>query len=209
MLPLPFVQVCAGIALAATLVGFILGRSRLPTSNEPVRVVATRAPARGTQVVWILGTLVAVFWGIGVFLAPAYAYHWPVFPDFPSSTAVQVLGIALSVTGGILFSRAARALGRQMTPAIQVQRGHQLMQTGPYRYIRHPVYTAIIAVALGQTLFFLSGPVALLTLLLVGLAVYRARLEEALLASPAAFGTTYDSYVAHTGRFLPRLRSRQ
>jgi len=94
-----------------------------------------------------------------------------------------------------------------MTPAIQVQKDHQLLQTGPYRSIRHPVYTAIISIALGQTLFFLSPPLALVTVLLAGLAWYRARLEETLLASPAAFGKTYEVYMARTGRFLPRLHA--
>jgi len=79
------------------------------------------------------------------------------------------------------------------------------MQTGPFRYIRHPVYTAIVGAALGQTLLLLSLPLALLTLLLAGLALYRARAEEALLRSPKAFGATYDAYMARTGRFLPRL----
>jgi len=95
-----------------------------------------------------------------------------------------------------------------MTPAIQVQEGHQLLRTGPYRLIRHPVYTAIIAIALGQALLFLSAPAVLLALILFGLAEYRARLEEDLLRSPEAFGPTYDAYMTRTGRFLPRLRSK-
>ena len=80
-----------------------------------------------------------------------------------------------------------------MTPVIQVQEGHQLLQTGPFRYIRHPVYTAIVTGALGQTLLFLSPPLAFLTVLLACLAMYRARLEEALLSSPQAFGAAYAS----------------
>jgi protein-S-isoprenylcysteine O-methyltransferase Ste14 len=170
-------------------------------------VVVEKETAPGTQVIWIVGTLVAVLWPVGVFLAPAYAYHWPAYPDFLDSWVVQVIGVILSVAGGVLFTSAARALGRQMTPVIRVQQGHQLVQEGLFRYIRHPVYTAIIMVATGQTLFFLSLPVGLLTLVLVGLASYRARLEEDLLKSPQAFGGAYESYAARTGRFLPRLRS--
>ncbi|MGA8275529.1 MAG: isoprenylcysteine carboxylmethyltransferase family protein [Thermoplasmata archaeon] len=207
MLSLTFVQICAGIALAATFAGFIVGRLRLPASTGPIRIVAKRPPARGTQLVWVLRTLVAVFWPVGVFIVPVYAYHWPATTDFPGSWVVQIFGVVLGASGGILYSRAARALGRQMTPAIQVQKDHQLLQTGPYRSIRHPVYTAIISIALGQTLFFLSPPLALVTVLLAGLAWYRARLEETLLASPAAFGKTYEVYMARTGRFLPRLHA--
>jgi len=209
VLSLLFIQIGAGASLAGVVLGVLVGRLRLPSLREPVRVIATRKSAVGTQAAWILGVLVAILWPIGAFLAPTYAYHWPAFPDFLASWVVQTLGVVLGLTGGILYSRSARLLGRQMTPVIRVQQGHQLMQTGPFRYIRHPVYTAIVAVALGQTLFFLSLPLALLTLMLAGLAFYRARLDETLLRSPEAFGATYDAYMARTGRFLPRWSTRR
>ncbi|MGD0249378.1 MAG: isoprenylcysteine carboxylmethyltransferase family protein [Thermoplasmata archaeon] len=141
-----------------------------------------------------------------MFIAPGYAYHWPAFPDFPGSWVVQFLGVVLSGAGGFLCSRAAQTLGREMTPSIQVHREHRLVQSGVYRYIRHPVYTATVVLAIGQSLFFLSSPPALQTLLLFGLAVYRARPKVALLTSPAGFGATYQASMSRTGRFLPRLR---
>jgi protein-S-isoprenylcysteine O-methyltransferase Ste14 len=207
MLSVPFVQICAGVALAATAVGIGMGILRRPAGAVPVRVVARTIPARGTLLLWIAGTMLAIFWPVGVFLAPTYAYHWPALPDYTGSWAVQIAGVFMAAAGGILYSRAARTLGRQMTPAIQVRQGHELIQSGPYRYIRHPVYTAVIAIALGQTLLFQSLPLVGLTMVLVGLALYRARLEERLLSSPAGFGGAYSSYAARTGRFLPRLNA--
>lgn len=205
MLSLPVVQICAAIGIAATVAGFALQRAQLPHSTERTQIRATRTPVKGTQPAWIAGTLIALLWGVGVFIAPGYAYHWPSFPDFAGSWAVQIAGIALSIAGGLLFARSARTLGREMTPSIRVRQGHQLVQTGPYRLVRHPVYTAIMMVAAGQALFFLSAPVAVLSLLLFGLAFYRAHLEEALLRSPEGFGATYEAYMARTGRFLPPL----
>jgi len=208
VLSLLYVQISAFVALIGTLAGVLGGLARRRRVAQPVRVVAERNPPKWTEVVWVLGTFVALFWPLGIFLLPTIAYHWPAFPDFPDSWAVQVLGVVLGIAGGLLFSSAARALGSQMTPAIQVQQNHQLLQTGPYRRIRHPVYTAILAIAVGQTLLFLSPLAALLTLLMVGLAEYRAHLEESLLSSPEAFGTTYTAYMSRTGRFLPRFRSK-
>jgi protein-S-isoprenylcysteine O-methyltransferase Ste14 len=208
VLGLLVVQISAVVSLVATLAGILAGLARRHRPTGPVRVRAKRDPPRWTEVVWFLGTFAALFWPIGIFLIPTYAYHWPAFPDFAGSWVVQLLGIPLGIAGGMLFSRAARALGTQMTPAIQVQEGHQLLQTGPYRLVRHPVYTAIIAIALGQTLLFLSPLAAILTLVMLGLAEYRAHLEEGLLRSPEGFGATYDAYMARTGRFLPRLRSK-
>jgi protein-S-isoprenylcysteine O-methyltransferase Ste14 len=206
VLPLLFVQVWASVALVATIVGILVGGFRLPARRVEVTVVARRTPATGTQTIWILGVFVATFWPIGILLAPMYAYHWPMTNDFLGSWSVQIFGGVLGTLGGLLFARSARAMGRQMTPAIQVQQGHQLLQAGPYRYIRHPVYTAIMASAVGQTLLYLSPVLGVLTAVLVGLAIYRAGLEEALLSSPEAFGGEYQAYMARTGRFLPRLR---
>ncbi|MFZ0892150.1 MAG: isoprenylcysteine carboxylmethyltransferase family protein [Thermoplasmata archaeon] len=207
MLGLLVVQISAGIALVATSVGFTSGISRTLRSGQSVGVVISRTPAQGTQLAWIVGTLVALFWPAGVFLVPMYAYHWPAFPDFQYSWIVQIAGVVLGVAGGLIYSRSARALGAQMTPRIQIRKGAHLVQTGPYRYVRHPVYGAIIVIALGQTFLFLSSLAAVLTVLLVCLALYRARLEEGLLGSSDGFGSIYRSYVTHTGRFVPRFRA--
>jgi protein-S-isoprenylcysteine O-methyltransferase Ste14 len=207
VLSLLIVEYLAAIAFITTFSSVLGGLGSRRRHTGPVKVVARRDPPKWTEVVWIVGTFVALFWPIGFYLLPTLAYHWPPFPDFSGSWIVQITGAILGIAGGLLFAIAARALGTQMTPAIRIQEGHQLRQTGPYRLIRHPVYTAIIAIAIGQTLLFLSPLAALLTLLMVGLANYRARLEEELLRSPEAFGATYDAYVARTGRFFPRLRS--
>jgi len=205
VLPLLTVQIFVVLGVGATFGSLALGRWGHSRLTQPVHVVARRPPAAGTHVAWIGGTFASVLWPLGVFFVPAYAYHWPAFPDFPESWVLQVFGILMAGSGGVLFARAARALGRHMTPAIQVQQGHQLVQEGPYRLIRHPVYTAIVTVALGQSLFLLSLPVFLLAVVLLALANYRASLEEDLLRSPSAFGGAYDAYMAKTGRFLPRL----
>ncbi len=208
MLSLGLVQLLAGSSLAATVVGFVLGHSLPHPPREIVRVVARRDPGRWTEAVWIGGTLAVALWPAAVLVAPNYAYHWPALPDFPGSSALQSLGFAVSIVGGLLFFWAARALGRHMTPAIQVREGHQLVQEGPYRYVRHPVYTAIVTAAGGTALLYLSSILALVALALVSLAIYRARLEEGLLASAEGFGPEYLQYAARTGRFLPRIRPR-
>lgn len=206
MLSLFIVQVLAAIGLVATLVSLVLGRALQHGPTEPIRVVARRKPAGGAQVVWMTGSVVVTLWPIAVLVVPQYAYDWPAFSDFPGSWIVQLFGVVLGAGGGLLFFSAARALGRHMTPEIQVHEGHELVQGGPYRRIRHPVYTAIITLAIGQTLFFLSPLIAVLAVLLAVLANYRAGLEENLLRSPEAFGAAYDAYIARTGRFLPRTR---
>jgi len=202
-------QILAALNLTALGAGFVLGHALDRAPRGRVAIVARTDPGRGTEILWIVGALVAAFWPAGVLLDPRYAYDWPAAPGFPGSSALQVAGFAAALGGGLLFFGAARTLGRQMTPEIRIQEGHRLIQEGPYRFVRHPAYTAIVTGAAGLTALFLSLPLALLTAVLLGLAVYRARLEEHLLASEKGFGPVYLEYVSRTGRFLPRLRPKR
>ncbi len=207
MLPLYVVQILAAFSLIAMAAGLVVGH----LTSAPrgiVRVVARADRGRWREAVWIGSVLVAVLWPVGVLVLPAYAYRWPALPDFPYSAVWQLLGFSVAMLGGALFFAARRALGRHMTPAIQLQEDHRLVQEGPYRFVRHPVYTAIVLVAGGLSLLYLSPVLVVIALALLGMALYRAHLEEELLASPEGFGKTYLEYIARTGRFLPRLRTR-
>lgn len=186
----------AGIAL--------LARSM---SRPAGRVLASRSPVRGSEAAWLGATVAVQGWTLGVLVAPAWFYAWPSMGNFPDSTDVQLLGPALWLLGMGLLAWGVRTLGRYTTVAIQVTEGHRLVQEGPYAWIRHPIYTGNAAAALGLAVLYLSPPLLVLALLLIGLATYRGRIEDDFLRSPEAFGASYDAYVARTGRFLPRLRS--
>jgi protein-S-isoprenylcysteine O-methyltransferase Ste14 len=201
------VRILAGCGFVGALTVVILGGAPSSGGRQSVRVVARKDPGRWAEVLWAMCTTASVLWPLAVLLLPRFDYRWPPTPDFPASSVFQVFGFVVAIAGGALFFASHRALGRQMTPAIRVQENHRLIQEGPYRYIRHPAYTAIVTVAFGFSLLFLSPILATVGLVLVGMAVYRADLEEELLSSPEAFGNAYREYVARTGRFLPRLRS--
>lgn len=117
---------------------------------------------------------------------------------------VRWAGAAL-VAALIPFAAAAqRALGRNVSPTVTTHDDHKLVTAGPYRWIRHPLYTAGATMFAGLGLlaaswFLVAG--AALALLLVRL---RLPLEEAELE--ARFGQRYRDYARRTGRFLPRLR---
>ncbi len=192
----------AFLVLAAAGVA-VLGRG---VRGPRTKVVATRAPIRGSEAAWLATTLVAQAWTLGVLLLPSWFYGWPAMGDFPEATAVQVLGLVLWVLGMGLAGWAVRVLGRFMTVTIQVTEGQHLVQEGPYAWVRHPIYSANVTAAVGLALLFLSPPLLGVALLLAALAAYRGRLEDEFLRSPEAFGERYAAYSARTGRFFPRLR---
>jgi protein-S-isoprenylcysteine O-methyltransferase Ste14 len=99
-----------------------------------------------------------------------------------------------------------RALGPNISPSHTTREGHQLVTHGPYRYVRHPLYTTgtllSVALALMSALWW---PVAWLVPGLLLLHWRTPREEEHLVE---AFGDAYREYQERTGRYLPRLRVR-
>ncbi|HYM40723.1 MAG TPA: isoprenylcysteine carboxylmethyltransferase family protein [Thermoplasmata archaeon] len=170
------------------------------------RTVAARAPARGTEALW-LGTIgVAQLWTLAVALAPGWFYADLAVGGIPLSTGVQVTGLVLWGVAAGLAAWSFQSLGRFMTVSIRVTEGHELVQKGPYAHVRHPTYTAVVILVVGLALVFLSVPLLIAACVAALLARHRANLEEDLLRSPEGFGAAYDAYRACTGRFLPRLR---
>ena len=79
----------------------------------------------------------------------------------------------------------------------------QLCTTGPYRIVRHPMYTGmILLVCPGVCLLFNSWLILLLPAIMYAVFFFMVRKEEAIMA--AVFGEKYQSYAAHTGQLLPR-----
>jgi protein-S-isoprenylcysteine O-methyltransferase Ste14 len=80
----------------------------------------------------------------------------------------------------------------------------QLCTIGPFRYLRHPMYAAWITfIALGVALYLNSWIFILWYLLLQPIWHRLVVMEEVMMAD--TFGSDYQSYVAHTGRFIPKL----
>src|SRR3990170_3242738 len=195
----------AAAILAGTLAGGFFLAATVTRSRERRTTVARRPPARWAEVVWPLGTLAIQAWAAGGVFFPAWFYAWPWAWPLGDGHLLQLTGFAVWSAGGVLVVWAGRTLGRFMTPEIRVEVGHRLVQRGPFRRMRHPVYTANVTMAVGLGLVFLHPvPLALAALLAIT-ANHRARLEEDLLRSPDAFGSGDDAYMARTGRFLPRL----
>jgi len=117
---------------------------------------------------------------------------------------LQALGFALIASGGSLLFWAQRALGKYMVPEIMVAKGHSLVTEGPYHWIRHPAYTAVILLFVGLALFYMNPFLGAVALTTAATALYRARKEEELLVFPKAFGRKYREYRKRTRMFLPR-----
>jgi protein-S-isoprenylcysteine O-methyltransferase Ste14 len=122
-----------------------------------------------------------------------------IIPDYPVIEIVCVI----ATIAGLLFAVWARlSLGANWSGTVTIKKDHQLIRKGPYRWIRHPIYTGMLAALLATAITqgLISG---LLGFCFVYTALYiKARREESFLAQE--FGAGFDEHRQHTGMFLPR-----
>ncbi|TGN82659.1 isoprenylcysteine carboxylmethyltransferase family protein [Bradyrhizobium yuanmingense] len=134
--------------------------------------------------------------------------HWEFRPPFLAVEATRLAGVAFIIAGvpGLLDSFARFALQGLGTPA-PIAPPRNLVVSGLYRYVRNPIYVAVVAVILGQAVLFadrqLLGYGALLWLFFH---VWVVMIEEPTLKE--TFGTEYESYCANVPRWLPRFTPR-
>lgn len=111
------------------------------------------------------------------------------------------IGTAIQAAFMVLAIWARRHLGRNWSGAVRIAEGHELVCTGPYRFLRHPIYTAMLGMFLGTAIA--SGQYhALLGFGLLIIAYLRkTRLEEHILQQ--TFGTEFDAYRRDTWALVP------
>jgi protein-S-isoprenylcysteine O-methyltransferase Ste14 len=119
-------------------------------------------------------------------------------------TAVRLLGFAVGLGGAALIVWASLLLGKFLIHEAALLPEHTLVTAGPYRFVRHPVYSGYLALLLGTGVaglnvwLLLLWPVSCLGILI------QAGAEEQLLQ--AKFRRDHEEYVNRTGRLIPRLR---
>lgn len=125
-------------------------------------------------------------------------------PQAQSDILVQLAAIAIVifVVGMVLRWFAIIYLGRFFTVNVAIAESHKVIDTGPYRWVRHPSYTGMLLMFLG--IGIASGNLLSL-FIFVGLPavalLYRIGIEEAALSS--ALGGTYTEYAGKTKRLVP------
>ena len=136
-----------------------------------------------------------------------FAPQWIAWADLPLQPGLRWLGASICLLTLPWFAWVHRVLGHNFSTTLNIRANHTLVTTGPYRWVRHPMYTAfyvlhvatILATAnlfLGLT--WLAGLIVVITL--------RVEREEAMMIRQ--FGQAYRAYMERTGRFLPRIPRR-
>jgi protein-S-isoprenylcysteine O-methyltransferase Ste14 len=113
-------------------------------------------------------------------------------------------GLVLTAVGVALAIWARVTLGANWSGGVTLKKDHELIHTGLYRWIRHPIYTGMLAAFFG-TAMVICRMRGFLGFLILWAAFYgKARREERFLLEE--FGDGFREHTKHTGMFLPRFR---
>ncbi len=135
---------------------------------------------------------------------------WPLEPgrlgwqEVALSTWLRAAGLGVEVAGLALLVWVHEALRENFSPFLRIRADHRLIESGPYRRVRHPMYTAFALILIGFALITQSGLLLVATGLMMAALRHRTRQEEAMLIG--RFGEAYRDYMGRTGALLPLLR---
>ena len=150
----------------------------------------------GTLRIINVGGQLASLVSYAISFLPWFTIPWPI--------TSLVVGTCLVLAGGILRQICFRALGKYFTGTVIVSKDQPIIETGPYRWVRHPSYTAGflfnvgLGIALGSWLC-----VAILFAAMCLVCSLRVRAEER--AFLETIGEPYRAYMSRTRRFIPFL----
>jgi protein-S-isoprenylcysteine O-methyltransferase Ste14 len=144
-------------------------------------------------------------WGI-ILQGLAYAIVWQGhFWTRSPSTLRVALSILFLVLAALLSFTSTRALGRHLRLDAALSSDHKLVRSGPYRMLRHPIYTSMFCLVLG-TGFMIAYPLlfsAAIVVFLIGTEI-RVHVEDKLLAS--RFGDEFSNYHQAVHAYIPLIR---
>jgi protein-S-isoprenylcysteine O-methyltransferase Ste14 len=129
-----------------------------------------------------------------------HSVPWTSGWHMPESRLVCITAAAFLLAGVLLASAGTLTLGRNLTPMPHPRDGAPLIQTGPYRLVRHPIYSGILFMALGWSVWLQSHVKLGFTLLLFIFFDLKSRREERLLAQ---IFPEYESYRKRVSRLVP------
>jgi protein-S-isoprenylcysteine O-methyltransferase len=173
---------------------FLVSESGLAIFKRAGRQGSRAADQGSLRLLW---TVIA----LSVFLAFVLARALPA-ANFGPAPVYPKLGAAIFVVGIAIRWYAIVYLGRFFTVNVAIAADHRLIDSGPYRFVRHPSYTGALMAFLGLGLT-LGNWVSLAMLLAPTLLVFQRRMNVEESALIQAFGSRYQDYMRRTKRLLP------
>jgi protein-S-isoprenylcysteine O-methyltransferase Ste14 len=119
----------------------------------------------------------------------------------PHTLILNIIVVIFLIIGLVVAITARHTLAGNWSGAVAFKEDHELITTGPYQYVRHPIYTGMLLMILGTALSFATLGACLGFFIIVAGVLLKLRQEEALLTQH--FAQDYLSYKKHTRTLIP------
>ena len=191
----------------------LVGLDPLSSAGRFAVLIATLSCWSAFDVVWIGGAIRsrgegfgargARIWAVAALLAlvEAFAPFWKALTI--SSLPLRLAGLPVLGVGTVVAIWSRLTLGAMWSSVPEVRSARTLCTTGPYRYVRHPIYAGVLGMVLGTSLVAGFGPWILVSAAFTAMVAARIPKEETVLAE--AFGARFDRYADTVPRLLPRM----
>jgi protein-S-isoprenylcysteine O-methyltransferase len=143
---------------------------------------------------------------VALMVAIIAAFLLPRLPPFrfvnfaPVPSVVGSIGVMLCVAGMAILVWGRQSLGKNWSPTVAVKEGHELVTSGPYRFVRHPMYTGGLLACVGSALAA-GGTWIFLLVILSSLFLWRVGAEDKLMERQ--FPNEYPDYKKRTKALVP------
>jgi protein-S-isoprenylcysteine O-methyltransferase Ste14 len=148
-----------------------------------------------------IARMILFFVAIALLMYPRFPMPWLYLHFLPFGYGPFFVGAGITVAG-LLFAVWARIhLGSNWSRSVTIKEGHELIQTGPYALVRHPIYTGLLVGFLGSAIATTQVR-GLLALALIFIALWaKLSMEERWMREQ--FGTSYETYSRHVAALVP------
>lgn len=164
------------------------------SANVKVTGRSEPAPSRFTRLL-LLVCAVALLW------LPRVPLPWMNQPFLPSGVWRFWSGAAIEAAGLVFSVWARRHLGKNWSQAVTVKQDHELIATGPYSVVRHPIYTGLLTAFAGSAVARGEWRGLLAVALVFAALWHKLKLEEKWMRSE--FGESYETYSQKVAALVP------
>ena len=148
---------------------------------------------------------VVVFFGLMAFLVMySFGAVWIDVFLFPMPGLLRWMGFVLGIFTVAFWTWTQITLDTQWSAQLQLTKDHHLITTGPYAYVRHPLYVGVLGWCAALSLLTANWIFVAVCMLSIAMLVRRVPKEEQMMIE--SFKDEYITYMQHTGRYFPRLR---
>ena len=145
--------------------------------------------------------LVSFFAMMAFFVIFAINPTWSAFLSIPLPAWLRWVGFLIGLVSLALLAWTQLTLGKYFSPQLHLQEDHRLVTIGPYKQIRHPLYTSLFGIGIAFALVSANWLFVLLAVMVIVGLVARVPREEKMMIDE--FGNEYRDYMARTGRYFP------